>query len=667
VSNLPNLPTITANVPCLEPPFWALLERSLIRAMNSAVKPYLEKYTREDGSLIWGGTAKQHGRDDVDDFYEAFYNFPLLYLLGGGDHLLEIAHRQWDAITVQLGTLGLLEREFERGADFFHQGEGLLAFYFLCLADPTHPKLLERAQRFAGFYTGEDASAPNYDAKLKMIRAPHNGSLGPRWGYRDGDPVPDWSDGMRVYGLPFDDVPGVSSFDDLQDPELRRRLGEVMNERFGRGDVVSNLGATSLAANAFLMSGETKYRDWLLEYTSAWFERAAHNDGLIPDNVGLSGQVGEALQGRWYGGLYGWAWPHGFYNIGMSTMIAGSNAFLVSRDERYLELPRNLLERVFALGKTEDVRALEMSLAHHWLPQLGFDSLEAMRSSPESVETFVVPYRHGTRGWFDWQPVPPTVPAALWNLSMNASDWDRLEFLRTRDRSDWRDISDSRNKEDAGHEAPWLRFLAGDNPAYPERILASAHAQVGRRLEQIRLDDTDLETVTDDEVHTKVHHWQKLNPVTTEALVQLTLGGPQPVYNGGLLLTRIRYFDADRRRPGLPEDVAALVTKLEPTRTVLRLVNLNLLESRTLIVQAGAFAEHRFLEAQFTARTSEYPGQVGAYAAPSLETERQSAMVNGAHLRVILLPGCEIELQLETERFVLTPTYHDPWTRGVAP
>ena len=36
---------------------------------------------------------------------------------------------------------------------------------------------------------------------------------------------------------------------------------------------------------------------------------------------------------------------------------------------------------------------------------------------------------------------------------------------------------------------------------------------------------------------TKVHehHWQTSNPVTTEALLQLTLGAPQIMYNGGLL------------------------------------------------------------------------------------------------------------------------------------
>jgi hypothetical protein len=60
--------------------------------------------------------------------------------------------------------------------------------------------------------------------------------------------------------------------------------------------------------------------------------RALENGGLLPDNVGLSGQVGEYLDGKWYGGLYGWSWPHGYYNIGMAATVAGANAFLVTGD-----------------------------------------------------------------------------------------------------------------------------------------------------------------------------------------------------------------------------------------------------------------------------------------------------------------------------------------------
>ena len=178
--------TVTATEPCQRPPAWAVLERKLFDIMDEAVHPFLAKYTREDGTLIWGDVWR-NGRDGADDMYESSYNWPLLYLLGGGDHLLELGQRQWDAITRQLTDFGLVHKEYERGYDQFHQGESYIYFYFLCLADPANQRNQDRARRFAGFYLNEDPDAPNYDSEHKLIRAPHNGSGGPRWGYSDSE------------------------------------------------------------------------------------------------------------------------------------------------------------------------------------------------------------------------------------------------------------------------------------------------------------------------------------------------------------------------------------------------------------------------------------------------------------------------------------------------
>jgi len=647
---------IVASVPCLAPPAWALLERALIAAMNAAIEPFLAKYTRPDGTLIWGGTAEQHGRDDVDDFYEACYNWPLLYLLGGDERLLTVGLRQWEAITRQLGELGLLHREFERGADQFHQGESLIYFYFLCLADPANPRLQELAERFASFYTGDDPDAPNYDPQLRIIRAPHNGSAGPRWGYKDVPPeqiYADWAPEMERYGLPFHDVPGVSSFADLRTPEGARRMGEVSQWRYGRGDVATNLLATSLVTNAFLLSGAERYRGWVEAYTQAWLERAEQNGGIVPDNVGLNGAVGEYTNGKWYGGLYGWTWPHGFYNIGMATCVAGANAFLLSGSERYLDLARWQIEAVLDRRIITDAQGRAMSLAHHFAGQLP--------PAGGRAEALLVPYRYGDAGWFDYQPLPPTYPTALWNVSQSAEDYARIEQLRALDPVDWRTLWPGRGKEDAGHEGPWLRFLAGENAAYPEQMLAQSLGHVYRRLALIAADSTDLEQLGDKNVHHWVHLWQNLNPVTTEALVQLTLGAPQSIYNGGLLHAPLRYFDAQRRRPGLPEHVAALVERVEAGEVALRLVNLSPLQRQVVIVQAGSFAEHRFGRVRFTALTSAYPGEPWAYQSPPLATEERELRVDAPQLQIELPPGTEIYLQLETLRNRNTPTYHSPW------
>lgn len=638
--------TVEATVPCLMPPAWAVLERRLFDVMDRSVYPFLEKYTHaDDGTLIW--RDRLIGRDGADDFYESFYNWPLLYLLGGRDHLLALAHRQWNAVTKQLTRSGQIYKEYEYGYDQFHQGESYIYFYFLCLADPTHPQLIERARRFAGFYLNEDPDAPNYDPEHKIVRAPHNGSGGPRWGFADytGEPAYGWSQGMKPYGLPYEDVPGVTSYDDLKDPELARRMGKAMQERMSKGDVAGNLCVTSLITNAFLLTGDEKYRRWVQEYVSAWAERARQNGGLMPDNVGLSGQVGEYMGGKWYGGLYGWSWPHGFYNIEMAALIGATNAYLLTRDPGYLVLPRDQMDRIMALGVTRDVRELAMSIGHHWIGQI---------AALQDHTTFVVPYRYTDSGWFDYQPMSPVYPTALWNVSGATEDWNRLEQLRAASRYDWRQVIQFRGKEDFGHEQPWLRYLAGDNPTYPEAILSESYGMVCRRLELIRQDQADLTQVN-------IHHWQQLNPVITEALVQLTTGAPQVVYNGGLLMCRVRYFDPAHKRPGLPPDIAALVEKVDPERTVLRLINLNPFQAQDVVVQAGAFGEHQFTSVDYSVRSSEYPGHLEDYAPPALQTNSQQATIDGKYLQVSMPPATEIVLDLCMQRFVNDPSYSQPW------
>ena len=127
-----------------------------------------------------------------------------------------------------------------------------------------------------------------------------------------------------IVGMIFLALTGVFFVQDLGDPENARRMGQALFDRWRRGDTPTNLSITSLVTNAFLLTGEEKYRDWVVEYTDAWVERAKQNDGLLPDNVGHSGQVGEYLDGKWYGGRYGWTFPHGFLTLQKATLDAGA-------------------------------------------------------------------------------------------------------------------------------------------------------------------------------------------------------------------------------------------------------------------------------------------------------------------------------------------------------
>jgi hypothetical protein len=233
-------------------------------------------------------------------------------------------------------------------------------------------------------------------------------------------------------------------------------------------------------------------------------------------------------------------------------------------------------------------------------------------------------------------------PAALWAVSAAPSDYDRIERLRSVEAYDWRTVVAFRSKEDAGHEAPWLRFLAGDNPTYPDEILAAAADVARERVARLRADRADLRTVN-------IHHWQQHNPVTTEALIQMTMGGPSPIYNGGLLHVPVRHFDALARRPGLPPDVAALVHRVDHAGVTLELVNVGARLTRDVVVQAGAFAEHIWTKLRVVEKV------------PSALSRVDVQPIGGAHLRVRLAPGTSIKLELDCERYASSPTTRLPW------
>jgi hypothetical protein len=115
------------------------------------------------------------------------------------------------------------------------------------------------------------------------------------------------------------------------------------------------------------------------------------------------------------------------------------------------------------------------------------------------------------------------------------------------------------------------------------------------------------------------------------------------VYYGGLIHARVRQFDADRRRPGLPPGVAALVTDLDPT--TVELLNLGS-EERAVVLQGGAYGEH----------------DVTAAATARPAGERES--VDGAHVRVDLPAGTRTTVSLWLDRFARDPTYAFPWDRA---
>jgi len=632
-------PVITASVPLLEPPGWATAQRRLFSLLDHAWRKFARDFTGPDGRLDY--RQELTSRDGVDDFYEVFFNWPQLYLLGGADDLLPESERHWEGVTRQLSELGMLQDEYERGYDWFHQGESLLLLYFLCMAAPE--RWTGRALRFAELYV--DPQFGNYDPQHRIIRRPHNGSDPDRNGLFDGTSYPWLAKEAQMYGFPLEwTLPaGAEEPPRDQDP----RLSTEMTRRMASGDTAVNLAASGLVLNALILTGDQRYRDWIEQYVGAWRDRAAANEGLIPDNVAPDGTVGGRLEGRWYGGHYGWSWPHGWYSVGHASIVAALAGAVATGDDSYLDMVRPALDRIIAQGKVMKFTEADSSLQSKWTVQLGEDV---------HTPTLHVPFRYDDRGWFDYNPMLMAVPTALYHHSSSAGDRERIERLHEASGYDWRTVRSFRSKEEAGHEEPWLAYLAGDDPDYPEKILAAAQAQVRHRLARMELyRDWDVPEAD-------IHLWQQSNPVVTEALVQLTWGGPQVVYNGGLQQARVRYYDANARRPGLPPSVSALVSSIDPEATVVELVNLDPDHGRSVIVQAGAFAEHTIRVVEHT--VCDDPGWIGdlydyGHRRPTVTST--SCDVDGPWLQVDLPRSSTIRLTLRLDLRTRIPSYRTPF------
>ena len=112
----------------------------------------------------------------ADDLYEAFFNWPHYYALGGSQYTGTKALEEWNAITRQLTyDYGRVTNEFVNDDDWFHNAENYIYFYHLGMADPTNLETVRRARRFAGFYLNEDPTVANYDPEHRVVRSPCSG------------------------------------------------------------------------------------------------------------------------------------------------------------------------------------------------------------------------------------------------------------------------------------------------------------------------------------------------------------------------------------------------------------------------------------------------------------------------------------------------------------
>lgn len=632
-------PIVRSNTFFAVPPKWAILERQLFEVIESSWPIFEKKYCNDDGSLVFD-TTPWHSRDGADDFYEAFFNWPAFYMLGGSSEILTFSKKAWRGVTNQLTKMGLVKDDFEKGYDWFHQGESLIFFYSICAADPKDQIFKQLAKNFAELYCGENSLL--YDKKNKVIPSPHSGSDGLRPGlgqeFLNGYPPTELHSIMKPYGLPLQYLPEINSYEDLLERDKAKFMAEEMERILGDGDVAVNLTATSLVTNYWLYDNDPAASEWVLEYLDAWVERANANDGIIPDNVSRDGVVGGLHDGRWYGGLYGWTWPHGFYSVSHSALVAASNAILIKRDYSALSMTRNVLKTVLSKSITSTIEKTPGSLTVS-----SSSTMSERLAIPRNATVNLVPYRYGKEGWFDFAPMIMCQPLWLWWLSLNKDDQMILEESLDGIDPHSTYISPARNKEEAGHESPWYRYLQGQLPDYPEDSLMMAIGQVYRRVKLMETEQVS------GPAGINIHFWQEVQPVVTEILTQLTLGAPHVLYNGGLQFARIRYFDIDNKRIGLPLDVSALVTGFDQEQLTIELVNTSMQHVRNLVLLGGAFGEHEIIEVTVLEDSAQkqYPGVRNEYLAPKPNLIERTIDIKGNHFAVTLEPGNHLYLTLK--------------------
>lgn len=113
-------------------------------------------------------------------------------------------------------------------------------------------------------------------------------------------------------------------------------------------------------------------------------------------------------------------------------------------------------------------------------------------------------------------------------------------------------------------------------------------------------------------------------------------------------MASLRYFDRESLRPGLPQDIGALVENIQQNLVKVRLVNLSPTHRREMTIQAGAYGEHFFRDVTYHQLDN-----------GGLKTVTRS--VNRSTIELDLLPGTDITLELSLARFANDPGYRLPW------
>ncbi|MFP4026871.1 MAG: hypothetical protein ACLFWL_03680 [Candidatus Brocadiia bacterium] len=568
-------------------PDWALKERRLMELHEELARLFEKAYVMPDGHVR---VPMEHGGGTIapDDVLETLYKLPMHYALGAGDDTWRVFWKTWKG-TVEQGTeQGLYVNEMPKFLDWHHNGENFEGFWLGALCAPNDEEYRRMALKYASLYDGSDRPHQNYDAEKKMIPSMLHGGAGPQL----NPTVADWIEGDIT--------------------ESARKFWSHWLDCDHDGPV--NLVTTNFGTVAFMLTGEEHWRKRTMGYVDAWRERARQNNGIIPSIVNRDGEVPE----EWWGGVLGWDFKQfgGLFQVSSGPRAAWGNAALLSGDTSYYDVTRTLSDTLW-----ENRYRLKKNIG--W--------------GREKGEWDVPRYYNGEKGWYNGlrraAGVYTSILANMWFVTMKEED-----LKRVLERDDLKGAAGHATWQEGGYEPEWVKYLIGKNPDWPTKSLDRIIRRTEGNVQKLK---TLAEKKPDER---KQRGWPRpwgwVGP-----MVNLMTGGPVPLWHGQLHMARFRYFDPERKRPGISEDCAALVEKLEDKIATVVLVNLSEDETHTVLVQTGAYGEHQCIWVQ--------------------PEGCKKVEVDGTVFAVKLAPGAGQRLVVKAERFANTPTLGLPWDKRI--
>jgi hypothetical protein len=562
-------------------PAWALAERQLLALNAEGASLWASTYLDANGYLR--GAANWGIADGPDDAVESIRNWPLAHALGGPESIIELWDKAWEGHLDQYTKA--TDPSTELAKDGMYQKEFPTSYDWEHIGEGLGPFY---------WYGLSRPADERYHVRLRRFAG----------FYMNEDPdARNYDPKLKIIPSLFNGSRGAKMTPNTQEDWNGRLLpGTKPSTRFLKatnilGDHPLNLASTNLAFHAYLTTHDVKYKNWLLEYVDAWKARIDENGGNIPSNIGRDGKIGSEWSGKWYGGVFGWNSPdEGVRNYVLrGPPEAFGNALLLTGNQAYTAVLRRQIDNLYAAKKEENGRIL-------------------------------LPRYYGDKGWYGHHDGESGPAGGLSNLrdvetdvymwSLESRDLERLP------------------------KRGWIGYLTNGDPGYPLAALQAGLEQIRRSAARLRADTTTM----DFPPHTT--RGSNSNPVSTEALINLTLGGNDPNGSGHgplPLHTHVRHFDPERRRAGLPEDVAALVERIRPDGITLTLVNTSPFQPRTVTVQMGGYAEHHASTVTLGDRT--FP-------------------VDAPFFSVRLAPGSGDTLTINVRRYVHQPTLAFPWDRG---